>query len=571
MMGEVTISQDGQELEANTRFSIEEDIFLHDHTMGREISATDKDLVALPVVPLTMSTELLAEAGTLLIPEKKLLGMKEVRAHRWLALEEDSLSIHVTARRLADSENEVEVKIYIVPDGEGEKKQLSVEGTMIFGDQYPEPPALDRFSLRGERASKWESYSSERLYAEAMFHGPRWQGVASVERWGEDGMVSTLRGLPTDKFFRSDPAPVFVTDPVVLDAAGQIVGFWTMEGLDTGRMVFPYRIEAIEFYAPNPTTIPEKVPCYVRSELFGQNRMRSDIDMIGPDGRLWMRLVSWEDRRFELPGRLYPLVLSPGQSVTSEPQPLPLAHFPDPESFQCSQIETLCKADRLFWNRVCAYIILKPREREEFRNLHVPEARQIEWLTGRVAAKDAVRELIERLHGIKLCPVDIEIVKDEHGQPFPTGAWEAQVGQRPALSMAHTEGVALALAGFCREGQRVGIDIEKIRPREKGFETMSFNKEELELISTLASNDRDEWVTRLWCAKEAVGKALGRGLIDGPRGVAVQEVDTNAETVKIRLRGKLAELFPEFASSPIKAYTVREGDVIISSTICERG
>ena len=571
MMGEVTISQDGRELEAHSRFHIDEDIFLHDHTMGREISVTDKGLVALPVVPLTMSIEILAEAGTLLIPDKKLIAIKEIRAHRWLALEEDELSIEVTAHRPADSENMVDVKIYIVPDGEGAKKQFAFEGTTVFGDHYPQPPTLDRFSLRGERTSKWATHSSKRLYDEAMFHGPRWQGVASVERWGEDGMISTLQGLPTDEFFRSDPSPAFVTDPVVLDAAGQIVGFWTMEGLETFRMVFPYRVEAMEFYGPNPTTTPEKVPCTVRSELFGHNLVRSDIDMIGPDGRLWMRLLSWEDKRFELPSRLYPLVLSPGQSVTSEPWPLPLAHFPDPDSFQCSRIETLCKADRIFWNRVCAYIILKPGEREEFRNLHVPEARQIEWLTGRVAAKDSVRVLLERLHGIKLCPADIEIVKDEHGQPAPTGAWEEQVGRRPALSMAHTDGVAVALAGFCAEGQRIGVDIEKIRPREKGFETMSFHQEELELLSALGSKDRDEWVTRFWCAKEAVGKALGRGLIDGPRGAAVQEVDTDAETVMIRLFGKLAELFPEYASSPIKVYTTREGDMIISSTICERG
>jgi len=571
MMGEVTISQDGRELEANSRFHIEEDIFLHDHTMGREISVTDKGLVALPVVPLTMSIEILAEAGTLLIPDKKLIAIKEVRAHRWLALEEDELSIEVTAHRPADSENTVDAKIYIVPDDKGAKKQLAFEGTTIFGDDYPQPPALESFSLRGERTSKWASYSSKRLYDEAMFHGPRWQGVASVERFGEDGMISTLQGLPTDKLFRSDPNPEFVTDPVVLDAAGQIVGFWTMEGLETFRMVFPYRVEAMEFYAPNPATIPEKVPCNVRSELFGHNLVRSDIDMFDPDGKLWMRLISWEDKRFELPSRLYPLVLSPGRSVTSETWSLPLAHFPEPESFQCSRIETLCKADRIFWNRVCAYIILKPGEREEFRNLHVPEARQIEWLTGRVAAKDSVRVLLERLHGIKLCPADIEIVKDEHGQPIATGAWEEQVGQRPALSMAHTEGVAVALAGFCAEGQRIGIDIEKIRPREKGFETMSFHQEELELLSARGSKDRDEWITRFWCAKEAVGKALGRGLIEGPRGAAVQEIDTDAETVMIRLFGKLVELFPEYASSPIKVYTTREGDMIISSTICERG
>ena len=33
---------------------------------------------------------------------------------------------------------------------------------------------------------------------------------------------------------------------------------------------------------------------------------------------------------------------------------------------------------------------------------------------------------------------------------------------------------------------------------------------------------RQEWLTRFWCAKEAVGKAVGRGLIHGPQSVIVR-------------------------------------------------
>jgi len=36
---------------------------------------------------------------------------------------------------------------------------------------------------------------------------------------------------------------------------------------------------------------------------------------------------------------------------------------------------------------------------------------------------------------------------------------------------------------------------------------------------------RHEWVTRFWCAKEAVGKAAGTGLGGLPRRFEIQEVD----------------------------------------------
>jgi acyl transferase domain-containing protein len=67
-----------------------EDRFLLDHTLGGKVSEVDNDLSALSVVPLTFSMEILAEGAALLMPGKKLVGMREIRAYRWIGLDRGS-------------------------------------------------------------------------------------------------------------------------------------------------------------------------------------------------------------------------------------------------------------------------------------------------------------------------------------------------------------------------------------------------------------------------------------------------------------------------------------------------
>jgi len=57
---------------------------------------------------------------------------------------------------------------------------------------------------------------------------------------------------------------------------------------------------------------------------------------------------------------------------------------------------------------------------------------------------------------------------------------------------------------------------------------------------------RSEWVFRLWCAKEAVGKALGSGVPLDPGQLAVSQVDVGRGRVGVRPPGGgevLAETF----------------------------
>lgn len=67
------------------------------------------------------------------------------------------------------------------------------------------------------------------------------------------------------------------------------------------------------------------------------------------------------------------------------------------------------------------------------------------------------------------------------------------------------------------EGARVGVDLELRRPRPKALEIARryFHPGEAAALAALGAEARGPAFLRLWCAKEALLKALGRGLAHG--------------------------------------------------------
>jgi holo-[acyl-carrier-protein] synthase len=232
-------------------------------------------------------------------------------------------------------------------------------------------------------------------------------------------------------------------------------------------------------------------------------------------------------------------------------------------------------SDRPFWIRVWAQRILSRIEREYFRRLHTPEHRQLEWLAARTAAKEAVQQLLQATVGLTLLLADIEIIPDEQGRPHVGGSWQSSLNVHPTLSIAHTAGWATALAGISTNGQMgemsplVGIDMEQVAEPAANFSEMAFTSEELRLLGTLPPSQYQEWMLRCWCAKEAVTKALGRGLVDGLSATTILALDTTDEVVTIQLAGRLALLFPELAATALAVYTTRQQELIVATTLCE--
>jgi phosphopantetheinyl transferase len=137
-------------------------------------------------------------------------------------------------------------------------------------------------------------------------------------------------------------------------------------------------------------------------------------------------------------------------------------------------------------------------EREVFERLSVDKRRK-EWLAGRIAGKRAVQKQL----GLPFFAIEIRV--EESGRPliFVAGAKHAL-----HLSITHSSDVAAAIASRVP----IGFDLERIEARDRSFEELVLTDRDRERLDGLTGPRRDEWLTLLWCEKEAYAKLAGEGL-----------------------------------------------------------
>lgn len=113
-------------------------------------------------------------------------------------------------------------------------------------------------------------------------------------------------------------------------------------------------------------------------------------------------------------------------------------------------------------------------------------------------------------------PAAIALSRDAHGRPHlgaPSGV---------DVSWSHSgDGLLVALG----HGVEVGVDLERMRPRPRALELAHrfFHASEARWLAMLPEDAREPAFIRLWCAKEAVLKAHGRGIAFGLDKFALAE------------------------------------------------
>lgn len=104
----------------------------------------------------------------------------------------------------------------------------------------------------------------------------------------------------------------------------------------------------------------------------------------------------------------------------------------------------------------------------------------------------------------------VVLESEEHGRP----RLAAGAAHPLDFNWSHSGGDALIAIG---RGVRLGVDVERLRPRPRLLEIARryFGELEFSLLEQLPESDRLPAFLGIWTAKEAVLKALGRGIAFG--------------------------------------------------------
>lgn len=147
--------------------------------------------------------------------------------------------------------------------------------------------------------------------------------------------------------------------------------------------------------------------------------------------------------------------------------------------------------------------------------------RREEWLLGRWTAKRLLAAAVPALAGT--LPIKWTIANEADGQPYVLIGHQRLAG---CLSISHRGGQAVC-AWTSAQGVGLGIDLECIEPRSPAFVSDYFTAAEQALIAG-AARERD--AVLVWSTKEAMLKALGRGLRLDTRAVEVLRIADHEES-----------------------------------------
>jgi len=126
---------------------------------------------------------------------------------------------------------------------------------------------------------------------------------------------------------------------------------------------------------------------------------------------------------------------------------------------------------------------------------------------------------------LQCAPDAVALVRDVLGRPRLCAA---QSGFD--VNWSHSgDGLMVALG----DGVSVGVDLERLRPRPRALDIARrfLASSEADWLASLSDEARGPAFIRLWCAKEAVLKAHGRGLAFGLDKLTFREVDSHLQLV----------------------------------------
>ncbi|MDR0285223.1 MAG: acyltransferase domain-containing protein [Propionibacteriaceae bacterium] len=466
----------GTRFEAAVTWRLEDMPYVVDHSIVNQPADWPVQEDLFPVIPLTMSMELLAEIALAHAP-----GLKVIQLGPMLAMSFIPLNVPFQAT----------VKGYWKTD---HQMSLTLPGYLrmdiTLSDTYPEPPlgfVEQAKADMGEDVA--QPYTAVDLYKRYCFHHPRYWSMTKMRRYTEHGFEADL----TKQAGKGS----------LLDHMGQAIGLFPHLYADTNRVTFPTRVQSVAFYQNLFDQAGDFVSYCVIREM-SDTAVVADV-IYTRDDKVWAIARGWTNQRVPMTQPIWEAVTHPDESILAH-QIAPGVYLFD-ETYNGHTLQSLG----------LRYLTAIERAKQD---VYIRKDDQVDFLNGRIALKDGLRDQLRRGDGPYEYPVAIQTQYDDatgklracrpNGDPLPG---------RPEISVAHKDACGVAAIA----DRPVGIDVERIEEKDPGFWDLAFTETEKALLAQ--QGNPAEWAIRFWVAKEAYGKMIATGLQGDPKRYGVTRVD----------------------------------------------
>jgi len=186
------------------------------------------------VLPMAMIVEWLSHGALHGNPGFRFHGFNDLRICKGVAFEQDTAcSLHVMAGRAEKRDSLYFVPVELTGTSVDGRSLLHARAEIVLATKLPEGiRSIVDLPTTPYAQNQGEIYDCERL-----FHGPSLQGIEQVGGCSEKGISALVKAAPQPSTWVSQPLRnVWLTDPLVLDCAFQLMILWSFERFGSGSL-----------------------------------------------------------------------------------------------------------------------------------------------------------------------------------------------------------------------------------------------------------------------------------------------------------------------------------------------
>jgi hypothetical protein len=344
----------------------------------------------------------------------------------------------------------------------------------------------------------------------------------------------------------------------VLDAFTHLLGCWGLDCLDRGDVIFPLHLGRLSLFGERPVE-GSIVACQIRIREISQYKVLVDVDILHPDGTVWMQLRGWADWRFYWPTCYRDVFRAPDQIFVGETIELPNLDRSD----GCGiWLEPPRDMARPVWRDVLECVQLAPGEGVRSGTGFVSESQRTRDLWARIAAKEAARRIWQAKGELASYPADLILESDGHGRLQVRDLNQQNQKVPVQVAIAQSEGVAAAIAMSPHLGPP-GIILTRIQ--RYGERDISPYLDQCVTIGSWLDHQTNEvqaeWTARIVSAFQAAQITLGLSESDDSAFAIFDLIEVDLETGRF-----IFQFLERQNSAPILVGTSIRGEYALAWT-----
>ncbi|MGQ0504148.1 MAG: type I polyketide synthase, partial [Myxococcaceae bacterium] len=241
-------------------------VYLNDHQMAGH-----------PVLPLASALDHVAAVATEAVPERaSAFTVKDFRLQRGV-LVHDTTWLEVSARHDVKAGNAGEIAVEISSSAAAE----TTRAVNYRGNVLPVRDAKTLAAPAQHEANGALPMSLEDFYASYTFHGPKLQGITSIEAVSKSGITGWVKASRPAEWIKDPARAKWTVDPLIIDASFQLGGYWAW--ITHQRAGFPLGFTEYTQLAP-----------------FGEGPIRCTVTLEQAEGDLFRGTLTYQSKDGQL-------------------------------------------------------------------------------------------------------------------------------------------------------------------------------------------------------------------------------------------------------------------------------